>query len=532
MSKDIKTKTTVKDIKALDKAVITHDKIRNVSTKTKDSIDENQNSPYNNPTDYATNRVSSRGKQVADRTAIESKVKVKQGIRLVKDKRAKHKEEIDIEEVNSKIKTRQAIKKDIKTTDKNKTSFIKNRKSSIKKNNSIINKLTPQDLAKKSAIKNAQEMKEKARITKQFAQKSASATKKLAKASKNAVARLIQASKSTMTLLCSIGSVGLIVIILIALIGGIFMTGSSNSGEGNELSQAVIEHTPTIQKYADEYKIGQFTSVLQAIMMQESGGEGNDPMQSSECSFNEKFEKKPNGITDPDYSIKVGVQNFADCLSKAKCTDPLDMPTLSLALQGYNFGNGYIEWAIKNFGAYSQGNAQVFSDEKAREKGWDSYGDVEYVAHVLRYYQFSSMGSTNSKLVNIALSQVGNKGGAPYWSWYGYKSRVEWCACFVSYVANQSGDLDKTIPKFSAVKDGIKYYKDKSQWRDKGYVPKTGDLIFFDWQHDGTSDHVGIVEKVENNIIYTVEGNSNDECKQNKYSVNSNVIYGFGLPSK
>lgn len=71
----------------------------------------------------------------------------------------------------------------------------------------------------------------------------------------------------------------------------------------------------------------------------------------------------------------------------------------------------YIEWALSNFGAYSQGNAKVFADEQARKHGWSSYGDPEYVPHVMRYYQFASLGTSNSKLVNIALSQLGNQGG-------------------------------------------------------------------------------------------------------------------------
>ncbi|MCR1961835.1 CHAP domain-containing protein [Thomasclavelia cocleata] len=138
-----------------------------------------------------------------------------------------------------------------------------------------------------------------------------------------------------------------------------------------------------------------------------------------------------------------------------------------------------------------------------------------------------SLGTSNSKLVNVALSQVGNQGGIPYWSWYGYSSRVEWCACFISWCAYQSGDLDISIPKFSVVKDGIQYYQDKGQWKDKNHIPKTGDLIFFDWQQDGISDHVGIIERVENNIIYTIEGNSSNQVKRNNYLLKSKVIFGY-----
>lgn len=75
----------------------------------------------------------------------------------------------------------------------------------------------------------------------------------------------------------------------------------------------------------------------------------------------------------------------------------------------------------------------------------------------------------------------------------------------------------------------LQWYKDKKQWKDRNYNPKSGDIIFFDWEQDGTSDHVGIVEKVENNIIYTIEGNSNDKCKRNTYAINSIAVYGFGI---
>lgn len=307
------------------------------------------------------------------------------------------------------------------------------------------------------------------------------------------------------------------------------MTGGSDSGEQSSLSQEVIAYTPIIQKYSEQYEIPHYLNVIQAVMMQESGGKGNDPMQSSECSYNKKYPHKPNGITDPEYSIEVGIQNLANCLKRAKCKNPFDIQGLSLALQGYNFGNGYIEWAITSFGGYSQGNAKVFSDEQARKHGWASYGDPSYVPHVMRYYQYGSIGKGSSELVNIASSQIGNQGGTPYWSWYGYKERVEWCACFVSWVAYQSGDLDISIPKFAAVVDGVKWYKDTGQWKDRNHTPQAGDIIFFDWENDGIPDHVGIVKKVEGTIVYTIEGNSNDQCRENTYSIGSIVIYGYGV---
>ena len=143
----------------------------------------------------------------------------------------------------------------------------------------------------------------------------------------------------------------------------------------------------------------------------------------------------------------------------------------------------------------------------------------------------------NSDLVTIAISQLGNKGGQPYWSWYGFEERVAWCACFVSWCANQCGYIDKgIIPKFSACNDGIAWFKEKKQWIEPTDIPLVGDLIFFDWNdggQDGSSDHVGIVEyyDIEKNIVHTIEGNSNDECKQREYSKDDNQIMGYGRPA-
>ena len=91
----------------------------------------------------------------------------------------------------------------------------------------------------------------------------------------------------------------------------------------------------------------------------------------------------------------------------------------------------------------------------------------------------------------------------PYWSWYGFTSRVEWCACFVSWVANQAGYIDtNVVPKFSGVIQGINWFKAVGEWKEAGFVPNPGDIIFFDWENDGSADHVGIVEKVRKTILF------------------------------
>lgn len=139
----------------------------------------------------------------------------------------------------------------------------------------------------------------------------------------------------------------------------------------------------------------------------------------------------------------------------------------------------------------------------------------------------------NENIVNIAMSQLGNAGGRPYWSWYGFSSRVEWCATFVSWCANKDGSLNDAIPKFASCSiQGVPWFKENGQWAKRGDItPVAGDIIFFDWQPDGRPDHVGIVAGTDGTKVYTVEGNSRDQVRTKSYALNSKNIFGYGLPN-
>ena len=134
----------------------------------------------------------------------------------------------------------------------------------------------------------------------------------------------------------------------------------------------------------------------------------------------------------------------------------------------------------------------------------------------------------NQAVVDIAKSQVGNVGGQPYWSWYGFTSRVEWCACFVSWCYGQMG---LTEPRFSSCQSqGIPWFQSHGQWGGRDYANiAPGDAIFFDWDLDGSADHVGIVVGTDGSRVYTVEGNSGDACKIKSYSLTYECIKGYGL---
>ncbi|MBR5592981.1 MAG: CHAP domain-containing protein, partial [Bacteroidaceae bacterium] len=148
--------------------------------------------------------------------------------------------------------------------------------------------------------------------------------------------------------------------------------------------------------------------------------------------------------------------------------------------------------------------------------------------------------SADEQIVAVAESQIGNVGGQPYWSWYGFNSRVAWCACFVSWCANECGYIDAgVIPKFAGCVWGVDWFQDRGQWADGTATPVPGMIIFFDWDspdgesgpQDGLSDHVGIVQKVEDGYVYTIEGNTGDSCAQRRYRIGYYEILGYGIPA-
>ena len=387
-------------------------------------------------------------------------------------------------------------------------------------------------LQKKQALKSmkaAREAKRAAMHSVQTAKQSAKATGRGLKAMAEAAAHAVKAAFAA--LMAGGGAVLVVLILIVGIIGGAAFLGNSQSSEA--LSAEVLAHTPAIQKYASEFGIPEYVPAIQAIMMQESGGRGTDPMQASECSYNTQYPNTPGAIQDADYSIKVGIQYYADCVREAGCESPQDMDKLKLSWQGYNYGNGYISWALEKFGGYSEANALQFSQEQAAAHGWSGYGDPEYVPHVMRYYSgggwFAGLFG-NGQLVTIAKSQLGNEGGEKFWSWWGFTERQEWCACFVSWWADQAGLIQKeAVPKFSVCTDGVAWFQAKGKWQSGGSVPTPGTIIFFDWDHDGASDHVGIVESCDGTTVHTIEGNSGDAVKQNNYTVNSQSILGYGL---
>ena len=576
---DIKTRETVKGtIKTLNKAAIAGQKMKQAYIATKDKAEHSVNTNENTAEEYAADKTEAGIDEIAHKGAYafnkagrkgvqETKKNIqsaKDGIQRFKQQRAE--KSINVQRAQGRTTTvgsssaQTQTSSAIKTLEKPEKMVKQSATSAGKKNIKLASKeaaKTTQRSVKtaehtaKASIKTSQQTAKAAQKTAQAtvkaSQKAAQAAKATAKATANAVKAaakatiatvkaIIAGTKALVAAIAAGGWIAVVIIMIVVLLGSAvaMFGGGSESNTYTQVSAEVEAYDPLIRQYAKQYGIPEYVELIKAVMMQESGGRGLDPMQAAEGSFNTKYPHEPNGIKDPEYSIQCGVQELKAALTSAEVESPIDMEHIKLALQGYNFGNGYISWAKSKYGGYSYANAVEFSTQQAQRLGWDSYGDTQYPAHVLRYYPYGRAFTAggNQAIVEVALTQIGNQGGQPYWSWYGFDSRVEWCACFVSWCADQCGYIESgLVPKFAGCVDGANWFKSNGKWQSRTYEPKTGDIIFFDWEGDGTTDHVGIVEKCENGTVYTVEGNSGDACKQRQYTVGSSNIYGYGIPA-
>ena len=588
---DIKTRDAVKGtIKTIDKAAIASERMKSAYVGIKEKAEQGYYADENSATEYAADRISYAADRVKDEGIHQFNKQGQKAVKTTQENISKAKDKIidfkqsravkaaeqkaaqnmseqhglqirhgaasrssatDVSQTakSQLIKTRQQGQKMIKTTARNAEKAVKatakgtvkttekgiktaqaTSKAAIKTTETSVK--TAQAVAKASA-KTAQKAAQAAKAT---AKATAEATKATVRATIATVKAIIAGTKALISALIAGGWIAVVIILIVVLLGCAvsLFGGGSGSNAYTPVSAEVEAYEPLIQKYAKQYDIPEYVELIKAVMMQESGGRGLDPMQAAEGSFNTRYPHEPNGIQDPEYSIECGVQELKAALISAEVENPIDMEHIKLALQGYNFGNGYISWAKTNYGGYSYANAVEFSTMQAARLGWDSYGDTQYPAHVLRYYPYGRAFTSggNQAIVEVALTQLGNEGGQPYWSWYGFEGRVEWCACFVSWCADQCGYIESgIIPKFAGCVDGANWFKGNGQWQDRNYEPQAGNIIFFDWEGDGETDHVGIVEKCENGVVYTVEGNSGDACRQNQYTVGSSSIYGYGVPA-
>jgi len=561
----IKLKETKKDIKVLDKAQDVSAHMKNAFIRSKDGVEKaGSKEQHNSPSDYATDNITEKGKQAVDSSIRNLKnphKKATENIGKAKEnfQKARH----QMSEVKKTFRnTRQTADKTIKTTKQAEKTIKQSAKSTGKAAKSTAKGTvkTAQKSVKtaqhtaKATIKTTQQAAKAAQKTAQATAKAAKAAAHAAKvAAKAAVATakaavkvtiatikaIIAAVKGLVAIIAAGGWVAVVVIFVICMIGllvvsvfGIFFSGESNNGSPT-MQSVVAEINTDYQNKITEIKISNTHDVLE--------------MSGSRAVWKEVLAVySVKTVTDPDNPQEVAtIDDSKKELLKGifwemnEVTSRTETKTETTIETSRDADDNIVETEKSVTRIYLYINVKhKTASEMADKYNWNT-DQRKQLAELLDPKNDSMWSAVlygisdgNTDIVAVALAQLGNVGGQPYWSWYGFDGRVEWCACFVSWCANECGYIDAgIIPKFAACQSqGIPWFKERGQWQDGSYTPKAGDIIFFDWEGDNSSDHVGIVEKVENDTVYTVEGNSGDACKQRSYAIGSSVIIGYGIP--
>lgn len=493
MSNDrgIKQKHKNISIKSINKTVNSisnsNRKIQNISKSNKDSIYESADSDLSIGTNYIKDKTVSSSKK----TVSKSNKETKKNLVKVKQKTS-----------NYRLKNNKVVNKSVDT--KTIVNF---------KNNAIKQK----NIMKVNLIKN----------------KLYNNSKKLMIGSIKTLKYALLGTKALISMIISGGSFLFMIIIVFCFVGmlcssfmGIFFSGSNSNTTyslssviqeiNSEFTQEItsIQNNNTHDEYILDIEKAQWSEVIAIYCAKVTNGNGEDEV----ITLDERKKQILKNVFWDMHDIAHRLQR--ESVEEEQIDDDGNSELVTVYKRNLYINSTY-KTVEEMIDFYNFNDQQVVEVEELLS---DEYKDLWSVA-IYGVYNF------DTAIVEIAKTQLGNIGGEPYWSWYGYEYRVEWCATFVSWIANEIGYIESgIIPKFSSVRNGVEWFKMNGQWNDSSFIPKTGTIIFFDWNQDGIPNHVGIVEKVEDGMIYTIEGNSNNMVKRVRYNINSSSIFGYGTP--
>ena len=571
---DIKTRDAVKGtVKVIDKSAVAAERMKDAYVRTKDKAEHSVFAAESSPEEYAADRTLT-GTETAVHEVAHGLDKVgRKGVKTTKENISKAKNyfqrrKTDLPKKQAKDAMRRvrrsadATQKTIKTVDRSGKAIKQTAKSTGKAavkttqktiktaeqtaRTTIKTTQTAAKTAQKTARATAKAAKTAAQTARAAAKATAAGIKAAVKATAAAVKAIIAGTKALIAAIAAGGWIAVVVIIVICLIGliigsclGIFFAGE-DSGTGQTMRQAVQEINADYQSQIDTTRA---TIIYDELEM--SGSRAVWPEVLAVYAVKT--------TTDPDDPQEVAtVDNAKKAILKDifwrmnELSSRTESKTEEVITETDD-GHGNI---VETTTTVTRTYLYITVSHKTADEMADLYGFNEEQRQQLSELlaeENNSLWSAvlygisvgDGEIVTVALSQVGNVGGQPYWSWYGFDGRVEWCACFVSWCANECGYIDSgVIPKFAGCANGVQWFKDRGQWQDGSFKPSAGQIIFFDWDNkgssgpqDGQSDHVGIVEKCENGIVYTIEGNSGDSCRQNQYPVGYYEILGYGIPA-
>lgn len=547
MSK-IKTKETVHDIKILDKSAIAGERMKDAFIRTKSKAENVMDDGYESPSEYAGDKVQyaveDTARETTHKAATTTKDAVNKGREAYKEhkrtQQAKKEAEKKLEEVRKEAHTvteqaeggvRQHVAKTERSANKTIKTSARESKRAIKQTAKSTGKAT---------VKTAKAAKAAAKAT-------AEAAKVAAKAIASAVKAMIVALKGLIAAIAAGGWVAVVVIVVICIIGlivgsifGIFFS-SEDTGSEKTMQQVVREINDDYQE--------QLTAIKASITYDDLELSGSSAVWPEVLSV-----YAVRTTSDPDNPQEVATLDDNKIMLLKSIF--WEMNEINFRTETHSEtviiesddGNGNI---VEEDTTETRTTLYITVTHKTADQMADEYGFTADQRAQLNELLDSSNKSLwaavlygihdgDAQIVAVALSQIGNQGGEPYWSWYGFNSRVEWCVCFVSWCANECGYIeDGIIPKYAGCVNGVNWFRERGQWADNTIEPVPGMIIFFDWDspngesgpQDGESDHTGIVEKVEDGWVYTVEGNTSDGCHERKYQVGYYEILGYGIPA-
>ena len=570
---DIKTRDAVNGtVKVIDKSVVAAERMKNAYIRTKDKAEHGIFAAESSPEEYAADRTLT-GTETAAHEAVHGLDKVgRKGVKNAKENISKAKDYFQRRRTDLPKKQAQdamrrvrrsadATQKTIKTVDRSGKTIKQTAKSTGKAAAKTTQKtiktaeqtarttIKTTQAAAKTAQKTARATAKAAKTAAQTARAAAKATaagiKAAVKATTAAVKAIIAGTKALIAAIAAGGWIAVVVIIVICLIGliigscfGIFFSGE-DSGTGQTMRQAVQEINADYQSQIDttranltydELEMSGSRAVWPEVLAVYAVKTTTDPDDPQEVATVDDSKK---AILKDIFWRMNEISSRTESKTEEVITETDDghgniVETATTVTRTYLYitvSHKTAEEMADNFNFTADQRKQL--SELLDEENRRLWSAVLYGIY-----------SGDDAIVKAALSQVGNAGGEPYWSWYGFNSRVEWCACFVSWCFNECGYLDTgTAPKFAGCVGGVEWFRSREQWADNTIEPAPGMIVFFDWNdpngasgpQDGEADHVGIVEKCENGIVYTIEGNSGDSCRQNQYPVGYYEILGYGI---
>lgn len=567
---DIKTRDVVRGtIKTVDRAAIAERRMKQSYLLTKDKAKQFDKMSGASETEYASGQVEQKTETVAKHVVQRIDQKGRKGFEFTRGnirtrmkgsdeknknflrKRAKGSNDKKVQgDENALNKGFNLMgKKDDKTSKNKASKDIKTAKAPQKPINYI-----------KSTIKDAEQTTETTRktivassrvsngvtqVAKSVTRTITSGAKTVAKATTKAVRATMTTAKMSVAAIVAGGWVAIVAIVVICLsalllgsVFGIFFAGE-DAGTGQTIQTVVREIN---SDYDDKLMSIRDKSSYDVLEMKGSRAVWKEVLAVYSVKVNTDPDNPQEVVTMDDAKKKLLKTIFWDMNNISSRTED----KLETVITETDDGNGnivqiknterrtYLYITVSHKTAYDMASKYGFNQEQR-----------EYLDELLSDENNSLWSSVlygtsgeDNQIVAVALSQVGNVGGRPYWSWYGFNSRVEWCACFVSWCANECGYIETgIIPKYASCVNGVQWFKDRGQWLDGSAEPLPGMIIFYDWdkqgqsgQQDGRADHTGIVWKVENGYVYTIEGNLSDKCTTSRRQIGEYQILGYGVP--